>query len=110
MIGDRLMDVRGVTAYAYGPNYLVIAYESRTLEVYDMNLQLVKALKEFTPKKISFIKILNVPKTYENIILLYNIGNKVSICRLEKSFFSKLSCKLTSDVITGLEFPVTQMT
>ena len=26
LIGDRMLDVRGVSAYAYGPNYLVIAY------------------------------------------------------------------------------------
>jgi hypothetical protein len=31
VIGDTFLDVRGVTAYCYGPNYFIIAYEDLTL-------------------------------------------------------------------------------
>lgn len=31
LIGDRLKDIKGISAYAYGPNYLVIAYKDLTL-------------------------------------------------------------------------------
>lgn len=75
-----------------------------------MNMVLIKALKKFSRHRITFVKILNTPKTYENIILMCNQGNKVTIYRLEKSFFSTLSCKLEQDIIVGLDFPVTQMT
>ena len=105
-----MLDLKGITAYSYGPHYLVVAYENRTLEVYDMSLQLIKAIKDFSSKPIKFVKILNTPKTFEHIVILCNIGKKITIHRLEKSFFSKLSCKLSGDVVSGLEFPVTQMT
>jgi len=26
LIGDNYLDVRGVTAYCYGPNYFIVAY------------------------------------------------------------------------------------
>ncbi len=42
LIGDYMMEIRGITAFAYGPNYLVIAYEDLRLEVYSMQMKLIK--------------------------------------------------------------------
>lgn len=70
LINDTFMNIRGATAFAYGPTFLIIAYDDLRLEVYSMQLKLIKALKNFSTKKISFLKILSVPKSYENIILL----------------------------------------
>ena len=64
VIGDAFMDVKGVTAYCYGPNYLVIAYEDLTLDVYTIGLKLIKSFKMFTTRKITFIKILSTPANY----------------------------------------------
>ncbi len=72
-----------------------------------MQLKLVKVLKNFSNKRITFLKLLAVPKTYESLIILANIGNKLIVYRIEKSFFSTLAVKLTHDVITDLDFPVT---
>jgi hypothetical protein len=82
LIGDNMLNVKGVSAYAYGPSNLVIAYEDRSLEVYDMSLQLIKAIKDFSQKPVRFVKILNVPKTFESIIIMCNIGKNITIHRI----------------------------
>jgi hypothetical protein len=64
LIGDSYLDVRGITAYCYGPRYLIVAYEDLRLDVYNMQLKLIKSLKNFTLKKITFLKILSVPVNY----------------------------------------------
>ena len=64
------MDIRGATAYAYGPSHLIIAYEDLRLEVYSLQMKLIKVLKNFSLKKILFLKILNVPKGFEGIVIL----------------------------------------
>lgn len=56
--------MRGITSYCYGPGYLIIAYEDLRLDVYSMQLKLIKSLKNFTFKKITFLKILSVPANY----------------------------------------------
>ena len=42
--------------------------------------------------------------------MLSNVGNKLIINRIEKSFFSTLAVKMTHDVISDLDFPVTAIT
>ena len=48
VVGDVYLDIRGVTAYCYGPSYLIIAYEDLRLEVYTLGIKLIKAIKNFT--------------------------------------------------------------
>jgi hypothetical protein len=67
-------------------------------------------IKNFSVKRVNYLKILTVPKAYENIILLSNMGNKLYIHRIEKSFFSVLVVKLSHDIISELDFPVTNIT
>ena len=95
LVNDTFMPIRGATAYAYGPTHLMIAYEDLRLEVYSLQLKLIKTLKNFSLKKILFLKILSVPKAFESIIILAAEGRKLYVHRLEKSLFSTLSCKLT---------------
>ena len=95
MVGDQLLDYKGITAYAYGPSFLMVAYEDLRLEVYTIQMRLIKTIKNFTPKRVTFLKILAVPKGYESIIVLANVGSKLTIHRIEKSFFSGLSVKLS---------------
>jgi hypothetical protein len=75
-----------------------------------MQLKLVKVLKNFSAKRITFLKLLAVPKNYESLIILANIANKLSVHRIEKSFFSTLAVKLSHDIITDLDFPITYIT
>lgn len=64
LVGDHLMDMKGITAFAYGPTHLIVAFEDLRLEIYTMQLKLVKVLKNFSAKRINFLKLLAVPKTY----------------------------------------------
>lgn len=65
LIDNTFMPVKGVSAFAIGQTHLIIAYEDLRLEVYTVNqLKLVKVFKNFSTKKISFLKILMVPKGY----------------------------------------------
>lgn len=82
LINDTFMDVRGVTAFAYGATHILIAYEDLRLEVYNPQLRLIKVLKNFSNKKIMFLKILNVPKGYEGIIILAAEGRKLHVHRI----------------------------
>ena len=110
IIDDQFMNLRGATAFAYGPNYLIIAFEDLRLEIYNMQLKLIKTLKKFSLRKITFLKIVSTPKAFESIIILASEANKLYVHRIEKSLFSGLSCKLTKEIISNLEFPVTQIT
>ena len=82
LIGDHLMQMRGITAFAYGPTHLIIAFDDLRLQIYTMQLKLVKVLKSFSPKRITFLKLLAVPKTYQSLIILANIGNKLTVHRI----------------------------
>lgn len=42
----------------------MIAYEDLRLEVYTLQLKLIKTLKSFSHEKITFLKILQVPKNF----------------------------------------------
>lgn len=95
MVGDHLLDLRGITAFAYGPTNLLVAFEDLRLEIYSMQLKLIKVLKNFTTKRITFMKLLAVPKGYESLIVLANVGHKLIVNRIEKSFFSTLAVKMT---------------
>ena len=64
LVGDHLMDMKGITAFAYGPTHLIVAFEDLRLEIYTMQLKLVKVLKNFSAKRINFLKLLAVPKIY----------------------------------------------
>ena len=48
VVGDLYIDVRGVTAYCFGPNYFIIAYDDLRLDVYTIGMKLVKTIKNFT--------------------------------------------------------------
>lgn len=95
LVGDHLLDLKGITAFAYGPTHLLIAFEDLRLEIYSMQLRLIKVLKNFSAKRITFLKLLAVPKTYESLIVLANVGHKLIVNRIEKSFFSTLAVKMT---------------
>ena len=110
LVGDSLLQLKGITAFAYGPGYLLIAFEDLRLEVYSLQLKLIKVIKNFSAKRVTYLKILTVPKAYESIIVLANVGSKLYIHRIEKSFFSVLAVKFTLDIITDLDFPVTSIT
>lgn len=110
LVGDQMLELKGITAFAYGPNYLAIAFEDLRLEIYSLQLKLIKVIKNFSTKKISYLKLLTVPKNYESIILLANVGAKLFIHRIEKSFFSVLAVKLSHDILSELDFPVTCVT
>lgn len=110
LVGDQMMEIKGITAFAYGPNYLIIAFEDLRLEIFNLQLKLIKVIKNFSTKKITYLKILTVPKTYESIIMLSNMGHKLFIHRIEKSFFAVLAVKLSHDIISEMDFPVTNIT
>ena len=109
VVGDRYLDVHGATAFAYGPDYLVVAFENCSLIVYNMDLKVIKEFKNFTKKKLIMIKILRVPRSFEGLILITSSGRDMSVHRLEKTFFSALSLKLQVDVMSGLSQPVTHL-
>ena len=88
LVGDHLLNLKGITAFAYGPTHLLIAFDDLRLEIYSMQLKLIKMIKAFAPKRITFLKLLVVPKGYESLIVLSNVGLKLVINRIEKSFFS----------------------
>lgn len=48
VVGDTFLDIRGVTAYCFGPNFFVIAYDDLRLDVYTTGMKLIKTLKNFT--------------------------------------------------------------
>ena len=72
-------------------------------------MKLIKAIKNFTERRITFLKIIGTPQNYESIILLSNCGKDIMVHRIEKSMFSGLSHKFFKKIIHNLEFPVTQM-
>ncbi len=47
-----------------------------------MQLKLVKVLKNFSNKRINFLKLLAVPKNYESMIILANVGLKLIVYRV----------------------------
>jgi hypothetical protein len=85
LVGDQMLEFRGITAFAYGPTHLLIAFEDLRLDVYSMQLRLIKSIKNFTTKKVTYLKLLAVPKGYESLIVLANVGNKLTVHRIEKS-------------------------
>lgn len=82
VVGDTFLDVRGVTAYCFGPNYFLIAYDDLRLDVYTTGMKLVKTLKNFSERKITFLKIITTPPNYESIICLSNCGKDIMVHRI----------------------------
>ena len=64
IIGSGFMNVSGITAFSYGPNFLIIAFKDLRLEVYSIDLKLIKTFKKFFPKPVTFLKLLSGPKGY----------------------------------------------
>jgi len=64
LVGDQLLDFKGITAFAYAPQYLVIAFDDLRLDIYSLQLKLIKSLKSFSTKRVTYLKILSVPKNY----------------------------------------------
>jgi uncharacterized metal-binding protein len=93
LIGDRAIEANGITAFAYGPGHLMIATEDCTLSMHSLDLKPVKQFKEFTSQPITFIKIVNTPRDFEGIVIIYSTGHDILMCRFEKAFFSGLSVK-----------------
>jgi hypothetical protein len=93
LIGDRAIEANGITAFVYGPSYLITSAEDCTLSVYSLDLKLVKQFKEFTTQPITFIKIVKTPRDFEGIVIIYSTGHNIMMCRFEKAFFSGLSVK-----------------
>ena len=93
------MNVSGITAFSYGPNFLIIAFRDLRLEVYSLDLKLIKLFKKFFTRPITFLKLIMVPKGYENVIFLSHDDRSVHIHRLERSILSKLSAKLDKILI-----------
>ena len=44
LIGEQVLELKGISAFAYGPNYLLVAFEDLRLEVYSLQLRLVKEM------------------------------------------------------------------
>jgi len=76
------MNVSGITAFSYGPNFLLIAFRDLRLEVYSLDLKLIKLFKKFFTRPITFLKLLSVPKGYENVVFLSHDDKDVHIHRL----------------------------
>lgn len=102
VVGNGFMNVTGISAFSYGPNFLIIAFRDLRLEVYSLDLKLVKSFKKFFARPITLLKLLQVPKGYENVIFLSHDDRNVHIHRLEKSLLSKLSAKLDKKLIENL--------
>jgi hypothetical protein len=64
IIGNGFMNVSGITAFSYGPNFLIIAFKDLRLEVYSIDLKLIKSFKKFFTRPVTFLKLLSVPKGY----------------------------------------------
>jgi hypothetical protein len=47
-----------------------------------MQLRMIKVLKNFTTKRVTFLKLLAVPKGYESLIVLANVGHKLIVSRI----------------------------
>ncbi len=58
------MNLNGISAYSYGPNYLLIAFKDLRLDLYSLDLKLIKSFKKFFNKSVSFLKLLSIPKGY----------------------------------------------
>jgi hypothetical protein len=96
------MNIKDISAYSYGPNYLLIAFKDLRLDVYSLELKLIKSFKKFFSRNTTLIKLLSIPKGYENIVFLSHDNRDVYIHRLDKSLLSKLSSKLNKKILENL--------
>ena len=64
IVGTEFMNVTNVSAYCYGPNYLLISYNDLMLEVYSLDLKLIKQFKKFSTRPLVYLKLLSIPKGY----------------------------------------------
>ena len=64
IVGTEFMDITNVAAYSYGPNYLLISYNDLRLEVYSLDLKLIKQFKKFSTRPLVYLKLLSIPKGY----------------------------------------------
>ena len=82
IVDDHFMNITGATAFAFGPHYLIIAFTDLRVEVYSLQLKLIKSLKKFSMRKITFLKILNTPRPTEMIIILAAEDKKIYVHRI----------------------------
>lgn len=64
LIGNQFLNISGITAFSYGPNYLLVAFRDLRLEVFSLELKQIKVFKKFFNRAVTFIKLLSVPKGY----------------------------------------------
>lgn len=65
-------------------------------------MKLIKSFKKFFSRATTFVKLLSIPKGYENILFLSHDNRDVYIHRLDKSLLSKYSSKLNKKIIENL--------
>jgi len=99
IIGNKYMDLSGISSFSYGPNFLLISFRDLRLEVYSLDQKPIKSFKKFFNRPASFLKQLLVPKGYESIVFLSHDDRDIYAHRLEKSLLSKLSSKLNKKII-----------
>jgi hypothetical protein len=58
------MNLSQITAFSYGPNYLLIAFKDLRLDLYSLDLKLIKSFKKFFNRQATFLKLLSIPKGY----------------------------------------------
>ncbi len=65
LVGDNLLELRGITAFAYGPTHLLIAFDDLRLEIYSLQLKLIKVqIQSFRSSRISQPKESATSKCY----------------------------------------------
>jgi len=109
LVGERWIEVPGITAFSYSPSYLVVASEDCTLSIYSADLKLLKQLKQFCAQNITFLKLVRSPKEFEGLVIIYSTGHDLVFCRMERSFFSGLSIKSKKEILTKLPYPIIQV-
>jgi len=109
MIGEKAIDASGITAFAYGPSYLLVASEGGTLSAYSADLKPLKQFREFSAQNITFLKLVRSSKDFEGLAVIYSTGHDLVFCRMEKSFFSGLSIKSKKEIMAKLPSPIIQV-
>lgn len=82
IVGSQYMDISGISAFSYGPSYLLLAFKDLRLEVYALDLKLIKTFKKFFTRPATFLKLLFLPKGYENIVFLSHDDRDIRVHRL----------------------------
>ena len=98
-IGHSKLKIEGITAFAYDGAHLMVALENRALAIYGADLKLVKEINNFSEKVIRLIHIVPTPAKFDGILVLTSSGTDLTVRRIEKTFFSTLSCKFSKELM-----------